>query len=65
MTFVGWHCGREGRGGSHKDHVGSSSQALAPLGARVIVALCPFTETEIRGGRRGRERCREMMRSLD
>ncbi len=42
--------------GSHQDHVGSSSRALAPLGARVSVAPRPLTETEIRGGGRGRGR---------
>lgn len=43
MTFLA------GTGGSHhQDHVGSSRQTLAPLGARVNVAPRPLTETEIR-----------------
>lgn len=50
MTFLA------GTGGSHQDHVGSSSRALAPLGARVSVAPRPLAETEIRGGGRGREK---------
>lgn len=57
MTFFGWH------GGFTKTALGSSSQALAPLGARVSVAPRPLTETEIRGGGRGREQCRETMKS--
>lgn len=43
--------------GSHRDHVGSSSQALAPLDARVVEAPRQLAETEIRGRR---ERPREM-----
>lgn len=49
LTFFFWLA----PGSHHQDHVGSSSQALALLGARASVAPHPLTEMEIRAGWRG------------